>query len=78
MDRPTLIPLETADFTGGAYSFTIQPTEQQTTVSIPITDDFTVEQLREQFSVSLSIQPQTGVTLDNSEATVTIVDNDSE
>ena len=74
----SLIPVEFADFTGGEYSFTIQPEEQQTTISIPITDDFTVEELREQFSVSLSLQPQTGVTLGNSEASVTIVDNDSE
>ena len=72
-----------SDFTGGEYPFTIQPAEQQTTISIPITDDITVdditvEQLQEQFSVSLSVQPQPGVTLGNSEASVTIEDNDSE
>ena len=66
------------DFTGGEYSFTLQPAEQQTTISIPIIDDLTVEQLQEQFSVSLSVQPQPGVTLGNSEASVTIEDNDSE
>ena len=66
------------DFTGGEYSFTLQPAEQQTTISIPIIDDLTVEQLQEQFSVSLSVQPQPGVMLGNSEASVTIEDNDSE
>ena len=70
--------LESTDFIGGAYSFTLQPAEQQTTISIPITDDITVEQSEEQFSVSLSVQPQTGVSIGNSEASVTIVDNDSE
>jgi len=49
--------LESTDFTGGAYSFILQPVEQQTTISIPIgfTDDITVEQSEEQFSVSLSV-----------------------
>ena len=70
--------LESTDFTGGVYSFTLQPAEQQTTISILITDDITVEQSEEQFSVSLSVQPQTGVSIGNSEVSVTIVDNDSE
>ena len=42
-----------SDYTGGEYPFTIQPAEQQTTISIPITDDITVEQLQKQFSESV-------------------------
>ena len=66
------------DFANGQYSFTIQPNEQETTVRIPITDDQVVEQLREQFSVSLSLQPQSGLNTGNSQASVTIVDDDGE
>ena len=64
------------DFTSGTYTYTILPNQQETTVSIPITDYQTVEQLREQFSISLSVQPQPGLNLGNSEASVTIVDDD--
>ena len=66
------------DFDNGQYSFTIQPNEQETTVRIPITNDQVVEQLREQFSVSLSLQPQSGLNTGNSQASVTIVDDDGE
>ena len=66
------------DFTGGEYVFTIEADEQETTVRIPITDDQVVEQLREQFSVSLSLQPQSGLNTGISQASVTIVDDDGE
>lgn len=64
-----------ADFTSGMYPFTIREDEVQTAISIPITDDQTVEQ-KEQFSVSLSLQPQPGLSLDISDASITIVDDD--
>ena len=54
----------------------IQPGEQDATVSIPIIDDAAVEQLREQFSVSISIQPQAGLSLGSTQGAVTIVDDD--
>ena len=54
----------------------IQPEQQQVTIPINITDDTTVEQLREQFSVSLSLQPQAGLSLGNAQGAVTIVDDD--
>ena len=72
----TLLYIGTTDFIGGVYSYTIQPNEQDTTVSIPISNDQTVEQLREQFSLSLSIEPQAGLRLGNSQTSVTIVDDD--
>ena len=64
------------DYDNGAYQFVIQPEQQQVIISIPITDDDTVEQLREQFSVSISIEPQLGLSLSNSQGAVTIVDDD--
>ena len=72
-----IIVAVSSDFTGGTYSYTIPANEQQTTVSIPILDDNIVEQLREQFSISLSVQPQPGLNLGNSQTSVTIVDDDS-
>ena len=58
-------------------SFELQPGEKETIVQISIVDDDVVEQLQEQFSVSLSLQSQLGLSLGNiSEATVTIVDDD--
>lgn len=71
-----LFHIGTTDFTGGVYSYTIVPNEQDTTVSIPISNDQTVEQPREQFSLSLSIEPQAGLRLGNSQTPVTIVDDD--
>ena len=67
-----------SDYADGGYQFTILPGQQQTTVPISITDDTTVEDLREQFSVSLSLQPQQGLSSGNSQASVTIVDNDGD
>lgn len=58
------------------YPFTILEDQVQTTISIPITDDQTVEILREQFSLSLSVRPQPGLSLDISETSITIVDDD--
>ena len=68
--------LGSSDFTGGTYSYTILPNQQDTTVSIPILDDNIVERLREQFTISLSVQPQPGLNLGNSETSVTIIDDD--
>ena len=65
-----------SDFDGGTHPFTIPPNEEGTTVSIPITDDDIVERLREEFSLSLSVQPQPGVNMGNSETSVTIIDDD--
>ena len=73
-----IIFIASTDFSRGAYSFMIKPTEQQTYIPIPIIDDTTVEQPQEHFLVSLSLQPQSGVTLGTSEASVIIMDNDSE
>lgn len=49
---------------------------QQVTIPISIIDDAMVEQLREQFLMTISLQPQPGVSLGNSQGSVTIVDND--
>ena len=61
---------------GGDYPFTLQPSEQQTTVRIPIFNDEIVEQLREDFSLNLSIQPQSRLTVGNSQTSVSIIDDD--
>lgn len=50
--------------------------QQQVTIPIRIIDDATVEELREQFSVSVSFQAQPGLSLGNSQGTITIIDND--
>ena len=68
--------LGSSDFTGGTYSYTIPSNQQEATVSIPILDDVTVEQLREQFSVDISLEPQPGLSLGNSQGVVTIIDDD--
>ena len=67
-----------SDFNGTKYPFTISPSEEQAFIIIPITDDNTVEKLLEQFPVSLSIQPQPGLLLGDSQASVTIVDDDGQ
>jgi len=73
-----LMLIASTDFSAKTYSFMIRPTEQQTYIPIPIIDDTAVEQPQENFLVSLSLQPQSGVTLGTSEASVIIMDNDSE
>lgn len=45
-------------------------------VPISIINDSVVEQLREQFSLNISITPQPGLSLGNSQGAVTIVDDD--
>lgn len=64
------------DFIGGTYSFTILPSEQDKTVSIPIIDDQIVEQLRERFTISLSVEMQPGLSVGNSLTSIIIVDDD--
>jgi len=56
----------------------IKPTKHQTYIPIPVIYDTAVEQPQEHFLVSLSLQPQPGVTLGTSEASVIIMNNDSE
>ena len=68
--------LTVSDYNDGVYQFEISPGQQDVTISIPITDDTTVEQLREQFSISISLQPLSGLSLGDSQGSVTIVDND--
>ena len=68
--------LTVSDYNDGVYQFEIPPEQQDVTISIPITDDTTVEPLREQFSISISLQPQSGLSLGDSQGSVTIVDND--
>ena len=68
--------LTVSDYNDGVSQFEILPGQQDVTISIQITDDTTVEQLREQFSISLSLQPQPGLSLGDSQGSVTIVDND--
>lgn len=58
------------------YQFVIQPMQQQVTIPITIIDDATVEELREQFLVSISFQSQPGLSLGNSQGSITIIDND--
>lgn len=65
-----------SDYSDGVYQFEILPGQQNVTIPIPITDDTTVEQLREQFSISISLQPQSGLSLGDSQGSVTIMDND--
>ena len=65
-----------SDYNDGVYQFEIQPGQQDVTIPIPITDDTTVEQLREQFSMSITLQPQLGLRLGDSQGTVNIVDDD--
>lgn len=65
-----------SDYNDGVYQFVIQPGEEQINIAIPITNDITVEQLREQFSVSISLEPQDGLSLGTSQGAVTIVDDD--
>lgn len=65
-----------SDYEHGVYQFVIQPMQQQVTIPIRIIDDATVEELREQFSVSVSFQAQPGLSLGNSQGTITIIDND--
>lgn len=64
------------DFMGGTYSFTILPSEQDTTVSIPIINDEIVEQLRERFTISLSVEMQPGLSVGNNQTSIIIVDDD--
>ena len=64
------------DFTGGDQPFTIQPGETQTTVRVVILNDETVEQLREEFSLILSVQSQPGLSLGNSQTSISIIDDD--
>ena len=71
-----IFALGSTDFTGGEYTFTMQPDEQQISVQIPILDDEVVEELRERFSVSLSVLPQPGINLGNNRSDVTITDDD--
>lgn len=52
------------------------PNEAIKTVTIPIINDETVEQLREQFSISLIVEAQPGLSVGNSQTSVTIVDDD--
>ena len=64
------------DYDHGTYQFVIQPEQQQITIPISIIDDVLLEDLREQFSVIISLLPQSGLILGNSQDSVTIVDNE--
>ena len=67
---------EPSDFTGGEFQFTIQPDEQQATVRVGIINDEITEQPKEQFSLTLSVWPQSGLSVGNTHASVCIIDND--
>lgn len=64
------------DFIGGTYSFTILPNERDVTVSIPIINDQIVEQLRERFTIILSVEMQPGLSVGNNQTSIIIVDDD--
>ena len=67
---------ESSDFTGGEFQFTVQPDEQQATVRVGIINDEITEQPKEQFSLTLSVWPQSGLSVGNTHASVCIIDND--
>ena len=75
--EPLIQPDETADFTAStANPKTIAAEATSDTISIPIVSDTTVE-AHETFTVSLSLpQSATGVSLINSTATGTILNDD--
>ena len=76
IDYYCILNPDTTDFTGGVYSFTIQPNEQETRVRVPILNDEIVEQMREEFSLVLSVQSQPGLSLGNTQTSIYIIDND--
>ena len=76
LHSPNSLSYTALDYSDGVYQFVIEPREQEVEIPIPITNDVIVEQLREQFSVDISLQPQPGLSLGRSQGVVTIIDDD--